>query len=135
MKESQQENQLLSQYNQQERESLANMVMRVLNEWNIRDEFQLQLLGLPTNTPQRELTKFSRGKALPDDDDLLARAVHLIGINQALSIIFPLNPKMPGFWLTMRNRHFRSQPLTIMLEEGLAGMDRIWCHLDCTHNW
>lgn len=122
-------------YTQQEREQLAVMVMGVLNGWDIREEFQLSLLGLPSDTPTRELTKFSRGKALPDDAELLDRAVHLIGINQALGVVFPLNPRMPGFWLTTRNRFFRTAPLTVMLDEGLNGLDRVWSHLDCTRNW
>ena len=125
----------MSHYTQQEREQLATVVMGVLNEWNIREEFQLALLGLPEETATRELTKFGRGKALPDEPDLLDRAVHIIGINQALHVVFPLNPKMPGFWLTTRSRFFRGAPLTIMLEEGLSGMDRVWSHLDCTRNW
>ncbi len=125
----------MSHYNQQDREQLATLVMGVLDDWNIREEYQINLLGLPEDTAVRELTKFSRGKALPDDDALLQRAVHIIGIHQALHVVFPLNPKMPGFWLTTRNRYFRGQPLTVMLEEGLAGMDRVWRHLDCTRNW
>lgn len=125
----------MSAYTQQDREQLATLVMSVLNDWNIREEFQLNLLGLPPETPERELGKFSRGKALPDDEDLLSRAVHLIGIHSALNVLYPLNPKMPGFWLTTRSRYFRGQPLTIMLEEGLSGMDRVWRHLDCTRNW
>lgn len=123
------------QYTQQERETLARIVMGILNEWNIREEFQLQLLGLPDNTPTRELSKFGRGKALPEGDDLIERVKHIIGIHQALKVIFPLNHKMAGFWLTTRSRHLGALPLTIMLEEGLSGMERIWCHLDCTRNW
>lgn len=125
----------MPEYTQQERERLASMVMGVLHDWNIREEFQLNLLGLPADTPERELTKFSRGKALPEDQNLLDRVVHIIGINSALNVLYPLNPKMPGFWLTTRSRYFRGQPLTVMLEEGLNGMDRVWRHLDCTRNW
>lgn len=111
------------------------MVMNVLDDWNIAEEYQLALLGLPADTQTRELTKYSRGKALPDDDALLQRAVHILGIHQALLVVFPLNRRMPGFWLTTRNRHFRAVPLSLMLEEGLAGMERVWSHLDCTRNW
>lgn len=125
----------MTQYSQQEREQLAILVMSVLKEWNIRDEFQLTLLGLPADTAERELTKFSRGKALPDNDELLQRAVHLVGIHHALGVIFPLNKKMAGFWLTTANRQFGAVPLTVMLEEGLSGMDQVWRHLDCTRNW
>lgn len=135
MVKSKQRNQLLSRYSQLEREQLAILVMGVLDDWNIREEYQLRLLGLPAATPGRELTRLSRGKALPDDDDVLQRAVHLIGIEQALSVVYPLNRRMAGFWLTTRNRFFRGAPMTVMLEEGLGGMDRVWRHLDCTRNW
>ena len=125
----------MPRYSQQEREQLAVLVMDVLKEWNIRDEIQLELLGLPAKTANRELTKFSRGKALPDDEQLLQRVVHLLGIHHALGVVFPLNRKMAAFWLTTANRHFGGAPLTVMLEEGLSGMDQVWRHLDCTRNW
>jgi len=122
-------------YSQQDREQLAVLVMGVLNDWNIREEYQLALLGLPETTASRELTKFSRGKALPDNDELLQRVVHLLGIQQALGVVYPLNTRMAGFWLTTTNRFFKQTPMTVMLEEGVSGMDRVWRHLDCTRNW
>ncbi len=125
----------MSGYSQTEREQLAAITMAVLQRWSILDEIQLALLGLPATTPARELTKLRRGKALPDTGETLQRAIHIVGIDQALGILHPLSPGMAGHWLTTHSRFFQEAPLAVMLEEGLAGMDRVWSHLDCTRNW
>ena len=120
---------------EEERIQLAALVMSIFEEWQLDGDQQLALLGLPEGTKHRELTRWRRGTPFPQEDALLNRAKHVLGIQESLHVIFPLNPRMPVFWLTNRNRYFKSPPLTVMLEEGLVGMNRVWRHLDCTVNW
>jgi hypothetical protein len=117
-----------------ERGQLAMSVMNVLREWEVDPEVQLTLLGLEQRMG-RELARYKRGTPLPDELSVIERAQHIMGIQQALLTIFPLNHRMASFWLRMRNRNLRSVPLDLMLSDGLIGMDRVWRILDCTRNW
>lgn len=123
--------------NYEERLRLGPLVMGVLDEWQITDEAQMALLGLPDGTPSRQLTRYRHGSApMPEEADIIERSRHILGIQQALHLIFALNANMPGFWLTNpNNRQFGRAPMEIMLDEGLDGMRRVWGHLDCTQNW
>jgi len=119
----------------EERIRLAELVMAIFEEWHLDADQQLSLLGLPDGTKTRELTRWRRGSPFPQEEALLNRARHVLGIQEALHVVFPLNPRMPVFWLNNRNRYFKTAPLHVMLDEGLAGMNRVWRHLDCTVNW
>lgn len=119
-----------------ERTQLGQVVTEIINNWGLDDGLQIVLLGLPEETKPRQLTRFRHGQQpLPQDDELLSRAKHILGIQQSLEIMFPLNKNMPLFWLQNRNRSLRGIPLAIMLESGLIGMERVWRTLDCTQNW
>lgn len=126
---------MATQYTEEDRCNLAREVTNIFLDWELDPELQLHLLGLPENIPQRELTRFKNGKALPDDEEMLERARHIIGIHNSLHVVFPLNHNMPGFWVRNRNRSLKGIPLAIMYEEGISGMHRVWRHLDCTINW
>jgi hypothetical protein len=119
----------------EERIRLAELVMSIFEEWHLDPVQQLSLLGLPEDTKPRELTRYRRGTPFPQEEALLTRAKHVLGIQESLHVVFPLNPQMPIFWLNNRNRYFKAAPLHVMLEEGLPGMNRVWRHLDCTVNW
>ena len=119
-----------------ERTQLGQIVTEIFNTWGLEDGMQIVLLGLPEQTKPRHLTRFRHGQQpLPQEDELLDRAKHILGIQQSLELMFPLNKNMPLFWLRNRNRSLKGIPLTIMLESGLIGMGRVWRTLDCTQNW
>ncbi len=121
--------------NETERTNLALLVMDILEDWRLADEDKLALLGLPEGTRPRELTRFKRGQPFPQDEAVIERAKHLLGIQEALHVVFCRNPNMPAFWLRTRNRVLRQIPIELMLSDGLDGMHRVWSHLDCTVNW
>jgi hypothetical protein len=119
-----------------ERTHLAMLVMSILDEWRLAPEDQLFILGLPDGTKPRELSRYRNGSSpLPQNDTILSHARHVLGIQESLHIVFPLNRNMPGFWLKHRNKALKGIPLQIMLDEGLSGMHRVWRQLDCTLNW
>lgn len=119
----------------EEREQLARLVMDIFEDWRLTTEQQFSLLGLDEDSSPRLLTKYRHGKAFPEEEDILERAKHVLGIQHALHVVFPLNPKMPVFWLKNRNRQLKAPPLRVMLNEGIDGMHRVWRSLDCTLNW
>ena len=119
-----------------ERTRLGQIVTEILDNWGIKDELQIELLGLPKKTKLRQLTRYRQGQQpLPQEEELLERAQHILGIHESLELMFPLNKSMPNFWLRNRNRSLKGIPLRIMLETGLIGMGRVWGILDCTQNW
>ncbi len=118
-----------------ERADLALFVTDIFSEWKLTPEESIALLGLPQDTKPRELSRFKRGHPLPQDETVLTHAQHILGIQEALYVIFPLNRNMPLFWLTHRNKQLGGIPLKIMLDDGLHGMKRVWGSLDCTQNW
>ncbi|MDH5785645.1 MAG: hypothetical protein OEZ16_08560 [Chromatiales bacterium] len=119
----------------EERGELAVFVTDILSEWKLSPEESLALLGMPEGSKPRELSRFKRGNPLPQDETILTHAQHILGIQEALHMVFPLNHNMPLFWLTHRNKTLGGIPLKIMLEDGLHGMGRVWGTLDCTQNW
>lgn len=121
--------------NELDRGNLALLVMDILSDWRLEPQQQLALLGLPRRGGVRQLTRYRHGTAFPDDEALLERAKHILGIQEALHVVFAQNPNMPSFWLRNRNRYFRDAPLNVMLDQGLSGMSWVWRHLDCTQNW
>lgn len=121
--------------NTTERTRLAQLTMDILDEWRLAPEDQLTLLGSPDKLKPRHLTRYRNGEPFPEDADLLEHARHVLGIQDALHLVFALNYNMPGVWLKQRNRFLKGVPLEIMLDEGLNGMHRVWRHLDCTINW
>jgi len=124
-----------TELNYEERCQLSQMVMNILDDWQLSTDEQLALLGMPEDTRSRELTRLRHGSPYPEDNLLIDRARHLIGIHESLHVIFPHNRNMPAFWLRHRNRQFPNSPLSVMLDDGVSGMHRVWCYLDCTRNW
>lgn len=125
-----------TELNDSERTQLGIMVMGILDEWRLAPKDQVFLLGMPEETKPRELSRYRNGTTpLPADDNILKHAQHVLGIQESLHVVFPLNPNMPSFWLKHRNKSLRGIPLEIMLDEGIVGMSRVWRQLDCTQNW
>ncbi|MCK9532101.1 MAG: hypothetical protein M0R77_16310 [Gammaproteobacteria bacterium] len=121
--------------NEEERGCLAQLVMNIFADWRLETDEQKNLLGLASSDGMRSLSHFRHGTPLPDEEDIIERARHVLGIQNSLLRVYPLNANMPQFWLYHRNKALKGFPLQIMLEEGLPGMHRVWRHLDCTLNW
>lgn len=125
-----------TQLNENERTRLGMLVMNILDEWRLAPEDQIFILGMPDDTKPRELSRYRNGTSpLPQDEKIIKHAQHVLGIQESLHVVFPLNPNMPSFWLKHRNKSLRGIPLQIMLDEGISGMNRVWRQLDCTQNW
>ena len=106
-----------------------------MQEWNLDTSQKLTLLGLEVKG--RMLPQYAQGKTpLPQDEQILDRAKHIMGIAHALHGFFPLNYKGGSIWLRNKNKYFlKKPPLNCMLEDGLRGMHKVWTNLDCTQGW
>ncbi|MCB1876920.1 MAG: DUF2384 domain-containing protein [Chromatiales bacterium] len=123
-------------FNHDERVAMAQMTMDALDHWKVEPGDQLALLGLTGRMKARALVRFRQGDALPDEEDLLTRASHLIRIGEALHTSFPHNAAMAGYWITTPNRNFNnSTPLQVMLNNGIDGIRQVHGALDCTQMW
>lgn len=112
------------------RESLARTVTRLFDHWQLAATDQAALLGLSPDS-RTALSRYRRGQALPDSEDLLARVGHLIAIHDALRIMFPENPELAYAWVSAPNRNFDGQtPLAYMRGNGFLGVAKVRRYLD-----
>ncbi|MBT3197098.1 MAG: DUF2384 domain-containing protein [Gammaproteobacteria bacterium] len=122
------------EFSYEERVALTQRVMGLFEEWGIGKREQLELLGL--SGKERMLTQFRYGTPLPDDQLVLQRVRHLIGIGDALFLNFPRTTAGGGVWLRHTNKYLSKRPpLSIMLEDGIPGLKQVWTNLDCTQGW
>jgi len=121
-------------FNFEERVLLARRVMSLFKEWDIGKKEQMRLLGV--DGKERMLTQFMHGTPIPDEQSVLQRVRHLIGIGDALFHNFPRSRAGGAIWLRHTNKYLSKRPpLTIMLEDGIPGLKQVWVNLDCTQGW
>ena len=113
----------------EERKDLIQTIFKILNDWKVDLELQVMLVGLSAETKSRELTKIKNGKAFPDENDFMLRAVEIISISKALQLAFPSNRTLSDLWVTTPTYTFADRaPVEVMLS-GLEGMREIHLHL------
>ena len=111
------------------RESLAKMVARLFDHWELSAADQCALLGLAP-TSRMTLTRYRKGSPLENSVDLLGRVGHLLGIHKALRIMFPHNRDLVYKWVTAPNAAFAGKsPLEIM-RSGYEGLLAVRRYLD-----
>lgn len=112
------------------RTSLAKMIVKLFDLWQLTNEDQALLLGLSTRG-RTTLSRYRNGKPLADNQDLLDRAGHLLGIHKSLRLIFPHNKDLAYRWISMPNQRFDNKsPLEIMKERRFEGLLAIRRYLD-----
>jgi hypothetical protein len=126
----------MTQINEQTRLELAPLIMMLLDNWGLSNAEKHNILDFPESSRARAMGQYYNGKPLPDDANVLKRVEHLVGISDALRTSYPLNERMPAFWLNKTNRLFGNRtPLNCMLEDGLNGIVAVRVHLDCAYDW
>ncbi len=112
------------------RTSLARLVTRLFEHWGLTLDVQAQLLGLSPST-RSTVNRYRKGTPLALNRDLIDRAGHLLGIHQALRILFPQNPELVYRWPVTPNRAFEGRsPVHLMLERGFEGVLMVRHYLD-----
>jgi hypothetical protein len=113
-----------------DRGSIAKMIMRLLDRWEINTEGRLDLLGLASNN-RAALSRYRRGEPMAQNRDALERAGHLLAIHKNLRLLFPLNRELAYKWMTVRNKAFEGRtPVEAVREFGFAGLLMVRGYLD-----
>ncbi|KPK51776.1 MAG: hypothetical protein AMS22_10325 [Thiotrichales bacterium SG8_50] len=119
-----------------ERVQISELIMDILDNWQVPAADQVALLGLPAETRPRSLKRYHEGTPLPEDPAIWERISHLAGIADALRTSYPRNLRMASVWLSRSNSRFGDRtPLAAMLEDGLIGINAVHMHLDCSYDW
>jgi hypothetical protein len=111
------------------RERLAKMVARLFEHWGLAVADQAALLGLSPDS-RATMARYRRGEPLGDNADLLARCGHLLGIHEALRIIFPHDRDLAYRWVTTPNRRFADRPPLEIMKQGFEGLLAVRRYLD-----
>ena len=115
---------------------ITQAVMSLLEDWKVRATDQIRLLALPDQLKSRQLRQYHQGTPFPDSEFLDVRIEHLAGIADALRTTYPRNVQMGTFWLHKKNTRFNNRsPISVMVEDGLNGVQTIRAHLDCAWDW
>ena len=125
-----------NELNESQRQALSRSVMELLDAWQVAPADQINLLGLGTKTQSRMLIRFRSGTPLPNDQTVMKRASDLLAIGAALLTAFPHSIQAANLWVTTPNINFgKRTPLSVMLENGADGIERILRSLDNTGGW
>jgi len=111
------------------RADLAQMVVRLLDLWQLGASDQAQLLGLSAQS-RSTLARYRRGEPFADNADLLARAGHLLGIHKALRILFPHDRDLAYRWVSAPNRRFGERAPLEVMKQGFEGLLAVRRYLD-----
>lgn len=108
-----------------------------LAEWQLSAEDMASLLGLSEEIKARHLPSYLKGeRKLPASPELQVRLEHIVGIVEALSTTFPFSAQMRLIWLRRPHRRFQQRaPLTVMLEEGVDGLQKVRMDVDCAYSY
>lgn len=111
------------------RESLARMVMKLFDFWQLPTADQTVLLGHASGA-RATLARYRKGSPMEDSVDLLGRAGHLLGIHKSLRIIFPHNRDLVYRWVTTPNRRFDGRTPVEVMKQGYEGLLAVRRYLD-----
>jgi len=114
----------------------TRVIINILDTWGAKDSEQVAILGLPKGTPSRAVRRYRQDTPLPDDDAVMERVEHVVGIAEALRTTYPRNVHMGPRWMREPNRRFgHRSPLEAILDDGLGGLIAVRAHLDCAFAW
>jgi hypothetical protein len=114
----------------EDRGSLAKMVMKLLDHWDLSTEDQAALLGI-ASTNRAALSKYRKGSPIGTNRDQYERVGHLLGIHKNLRLLFPHNRDLAYRWMNTRNKAFDNlTPVEVVRNWGFAGLLMVRAYLD-----
>ncbi len=113
-----------------DRGALAQMVMTLLDHWQLSTEDQAALLGLASGN-RAALANYRSGKPIGTSRDQYERVGHLLGIHKNLRLLFPQNRDLAYRWMSTRNKAFDNlSPVDVIKQWGFAGLLMVRAYLD-----
>lgn len=101
------------------RAALTAALCAAFNRWGLPPDKQAALLGVPDNGALR------RGEPLPEDDDVLARAGHLLAIDRALASHYGERAILRDSWLLFPFPQLGGQSALALMLTGIDGIKRV----------
>jgi hypothetical protein len=119
-----------------ERMTLTQRTMGLLESWGLSAADMMVLLQLPESVKARNIARFREEEPFPDTVEVNRRVAYLLRIEEALHTYFPRNPEMRDMWVKRGNKQFgKRAPVAVMVEDGESGLISVLSHLDCTFAW
>jgi len=113
-----------------DRGALAQMVMKLMDLWNLSTEQQAALLGLEASN-RASLGKYRKGSPIGNSRDQMERVSHLLSIHKNLRLLFPQNRELGYRWMTAHNRDFDNfAPVDVIQNWGFSGLLLVRAYLD-----
>lgn len=126
----------MSDLTHDERLTLTQRTMNLLESWNLSAADMMVLLQLPESVKARNISRFREEEPFPDTVEVNRRVSYLLRIEEALHTYFPRNPEMRDMWVRRGNKQFgKRAPVAVMVEDGESGLISVLSHLDCTFAW
>ena len=99
----------------------------IMNEWGIKNQDQITLLGKPSSTT---FYNWKKGLVSSLSVDTLERISYIMGIYKALGVLFPTR-EQADTWIKKSNRHFNNESaLTYMLKRSMMHLSEMRRYLD-----
>ena len=120
----------MSTYPIPDHSALAKMLMNLFKKWDVRNDNQFDLLGLP-RCNRSALTRYRLMRSIASTRDTLERAGHLLAIHKSLRMLFPRNRNLAYRWMNTRNKAFNNRsPVQAIGDMGFAGLLMVRSYLD-----
>ena len=114
----------------EDRGALAQMVMRLMDHWQLSTEQQAALLAINPSS-RATLGNYRKGAPIGTNRDQMERVGHLLGIHKNLRLLFPHNRELAYRWMTARNKAFgHRSPVEVVQQWGITGLLMVRCYLD-----
>jgi hypothetical protein len=112
-----------------DRIAFSTAVLKILDDWGLPAQAQLDLLGLGQGTEHRATRRW--GVPLPDNPEVYQRVALLLSLDRALRQLFPHSEVSANLWVTTPRPKFgNATPLDTMLRGGLEGIRSVLAALD-----
>ena len=111
------------------RQRLVKMILRLFDHWQLDTRDQAALLGLSVES-RPTLSQYREGAQIADNQDLLDRVGHLLGIHKSLRLIFLNNIDLAYRWVTQPNASLDGDRPIDVMKMGLEGIIAVHRYLD-----
>ncbi|MGH8454345.1 MAG: antitoxin Xre-like helix-turn-helix domain-containing protein [Nevskiales bacterium] len=104
------------------RASLARMVTRLFDHWDLDTDTQAALLGF-TGTSRSTLSRYRNGQPVAPNRDLIERIGHLLAIHKSLRILYPYDRQLVYGWMLRANAALQGRtPAQVVRDDGFEGL-------------
>jgi len=120
-------NKVLAQNPSKTAQVALKVFFNIMNEWNVRNQDQIILLGKPGSTT---FYNWKKGQVSSLSVDTMDRVSYIIGIYKALGILFPTREQADA-WIKKPNGYFNNESaLAYMLKGSMTHLNDMRRYLD-----